>query len=102
MRRMGSLDGLDNNRAGDNDSLDRRGCREQTLSDGGIDDLGDNISHDLSGMECMACVVDRGGGDQSSAEGCENGGGTHLELSLVFLIRTVRARFWECLLSSRK
>ncbi len=96
---MGSLDGLDNNRAGDDHSLDRRWSREQTLGDGGIDDLGDDISYDLSGIEC---VMDRGGSDQSSAEGCEDGGGTHLELFLVFLVRTVRARFWERLLSSRK
>jgi hypothetical protein len=30
----------------------------------------------------VECLVDRGSSDQSSAEGCEDGGGTHLELFL--------------------
>lgn len=73
---VGGLIGVDINRAGDDHRLDQRRSWNETLGDGDADGLGDDIRDDLAGVECP---VGRGGGDQSSAEGCEHGGGTHLE-----------------------
>lgn len=73
---VGGLIGVDINRAGDDHRLDQRRSWNETLGDGDADGLGDDIRDDLAGVEC---TVGRGGGDQSSAEGCEHGGGTHLE-----------------------
>jgi hypothetical protein len=71
----GGLIGVDINRAGDDHSVDQRRSWDEALSDGDADGLGDDIRDDLAGVECP---MGRGGGDQSSAEDCENGGGTHL------------------------
>jgi hypothetical protein len=68
-RCLGGLDRLDSDRGVEDNSLDRRGTWDGTLGDGDRDDVGDDISHDLSGVESL---VDRRGDGQSSAEGCEN------------------------------
>jgi hypothetical protein len=72
----GSLDRLNDNSAVDDYSLDiLRRSWNGTLGDGDINNVGDDVSNDCSGVECL---VDGRGDSQGSAQGCENGGGTHL------------------------
>ena len=66
----GGVGWLDYDSAVNDNRLDSgRRSWDGTFSDGDIDDVGDDVSHDLSVMESL---VDRGGDGQSSAQGSKN------------------------------
>jgi len=67
---LGGLGRVDHDGAVNDNRLDlSRRSWDGTFGDGDIDDVGDDVSHDLSVMESL---VDRGGDGQSSAQGSKN------------------------------
>ena len=64
---LGGLGRVDHDGAVNDNRLDlSRRSWDGTFGDGDIDDVGDDVSHDLSVVESL---VNRGGDGQSSAEG---------------------------------
>lgn len=73
---FGRLCRLDHDGAVNDNRLDiSRRSWDGTFSDGDIEDVGDDVSHDLSVVKSL---VNRGGDGQSSAEGGKSSRGTHV------------------------